>query len=426
MRRGGLEALRQRHPLAFWSTGWALFLGALGVLVGLALLVDREATLAFLWTDVVGPWLAENRGRSALTWNGHTATTGYTPALEAFYVVLIVFALANAWYALARPIGLTFDRRLTYAITPPALGATLGRVLEDGLFFCRPGTIEGLGCHNGPLTFLATSPGNFTATYLLVCLLIGVLAWRSGASRRDQRTQFRVLLVVQALVALLVLGPGARWLAFALPWTVALFALADPIYGVAREADLDHVPAGLLASGLVWLAIPAVHLAAWIRAPLIPGGGSLAYGAWVLASTVAALVALWGLARALTPAFPRAAGLEDAWGLAIVGGHALDGFATFFSVCAAPGGICSGAAFAGLELAAYAEKHPLSEALLSLADGWAFPILKLALAAGVVMLAAPYFGDPDEESKVGFLLLIVWYAGLLPGVRDVGRVLIGI
>ncbi len=421
------NAFAREHPLAAWGLSWLALVGLVGAALALALLVDADGTLSFLWTDVVGPWVAEATHRSSATWNGHVATTGYTLGLEAVYVGLILFAMLSAGLLIARPIEQPFARGLIYAITPAAMAGTVVRVLEDGLVFCRPGTAMATGgCQASPLAYLAISPGNFSIIYAAVCVIAGLLAATRDASPRRQRARVRVLLAGQAALVLVLLALGRDWVGVWLPWSVVLFALGDPVYATLRDREWRHVEAGILATTLAWLAIALAHLVAWLVDPLTATTLTLAYPAWVLVATLVATGGVWLAARWLTPHVGRAAAVASGLGAWIVGSHLFDAFATLFAVCTPTSGLCQGASFTGLALAGYGEKHPVSEALLGVWDGWAFPLVKLVVPAAFLIAAAPYLGDEDTEHRIGVYLLIIWYAGLVPGVRDVVRGMMGI
>jgi uncharacterized membrane protein len=426
MRLGWFDQLRHQRPLSAFWVAWGVFWGALAGLFGLAWLVAPEASLQWLWTEIVGPWYtAANRVPSA-TWAGATAEPGYTLSLEGFYVLHIVYALANAWYSLAEPLDVPFGRQMVYAITPGALSAVTARVLEDAAVFCRPGTIAGTACDAGPLTYLAISPLVFWCVYLGLCHVLGILGSSQSSEPAPQRRQLRYLVGAQTVLlgALLVLGDG--WLSIALPWAALASLLADPAYAGARRWGWRHAESGMFAVGLSWLAVGVLHLGAWLRQPLLTADPNPWYGACVLGATLAAVGLLAALGWALRGRIGRLDALTDPLTGWVVGGHAVDAFAAFFSICHSAGGLCSGARFAGLEMALYQEKHPISTALLGTADGWGFVALKVLVPASLMVAAAPVLGDEEREAKIGFLILVIWYAGMMPGLRSTLRALMGI
>jgi len=98
---------------------------------------------------------------------------------------------------------------------------------------------------------------------------------------------------------------------------------------------------------------------------------------------------------------------------AVVGGHALDGAATFVIIDIFP-------MFSGKN---YFEQHVLSRAVGDLFDTYlTFYFLKVAIAAAAVYLAEKEKIKDDEKI---FLFLVIAIVGLAPGIRDVLRMVCG-
>lgn len=100
-------------------------------------------------------------------------------------------------------------------------------------------------------------------------------------------------------------------------------------------------------------------------------------------------------------------------GAAVVGGHALDGAATFVIL-----DWFSGAAGRG-----YFEQHVIPRAVGELFDTYfTFYLVKVAIASAAVYLVSREKMDEDERV---FFLLVVAIVGLAPGIRDVLRMVCG-
>jgi len=100
-------------------------------------------------------------------------------------------------------------------------------------------------------------------------------------------------------------------------------------------------------------------------------------------------------------------------GAAVVGGHALDGAATFVIIDIFP-------LFSGKS---YFEQHVLSRAVGDLFGTYlTFYFLKVAIAAAAVYLANK---EKIKEDEKIFLFLVIAIVGLAPGIRDVLRMVCG-
>lgn len=97
----------------------------------------------------------------------------------------------------------------------------------------------------------------------------------------------------------------------------------------------------------------------------------------------------------------------------IVGGHALDGAATFFAIDIFP-------IFTGIH---YGEQHVLGRGLAELAGGYySFYLLKILVAFVAAHLIMKEKIDVDEKYYISLVLMIVGFA---PGIRDILRMMLG-
>jgi uncharacterized membrane protein len=135
-----------------------------------------------------------------------------------------------------------------------------------------------------------------------------------------------------------------------------------------------------------------------------------------------------GLALLLRRDAPDFAYFLTPLNVGLIAGHMIDAFATFGAVCSRPdGAVCSGATFLGIDAYGYGEKHPVSEFFLGFADGWGFPIMKLALVVLIIVLIDRSAKRGDEDPNlIGLVKLAVLVLGLGPGLRDIARVAMGV
>ncbi|NIB99933.1 DUF63 family protein [Halobacterium sp. R2-5] len=180
-----------------------------------------------------------------------------------------------------------------------------------------------------------------------------------------------------------------------------------------------------VAAGATWLAArrtdrTLLALAAVGTAlAVLPAAAAVNYGlandtltlAWPLAAVAAAAilghVAWWGVERLR----PDDAAIVGAAGALAVFGHVLDGTSTAV----------------GVDVLGFGEQTPLSAAIMHAAAGlptepvlgvgWLFVLVKVALAAGVVVLLAEYVREEPAEGNL--LLAVVTAVGLGPGAHNV-------
>lgn len=250
----------------------------------------------------------------------------------------------------------------------------------------------------------------------LVAVAAAVFAVLGGLSRERPTVDARVVL---AFAPWMVLG-SSLYVCFQL----GLFPDAvAPLFGSPIVYATTFA-----AAGATWLAVrrggPSVSTlpalaAAGAALAVLPIGAALYRGwteqsltlAWPLAAVAAAVVLTAGTWAAVARLRPDDADVVGAAGALAVFGHALD--ATSTSV--------------GVDVLGYGEQTPLSAAIMHFAGtlptepvlgvGWLFVVVKLALAAGVVVLLADYVRDIPSE---GYLLLaLVAAVGLGPGAHNV-------
>jgi uncharacterized membrane protein len=269
---------------------------------------------------------------------------------------------------------------------------------------------------------LQASPGGYAlpplahlAVLLAAALAVGAVLWRVRPR------------VTEPVVAALA------------PWMVA----GSGLYVLYQVGGVPPVVAPLLGSPTVYLSVAVLAGAVWT----LPAAAAWPADRWALPSTPGALAVGGVLGAAAVVLAVLAVGvgrhtLELAWptvGLAVavvlgaavwaglrrvrpgvrvtgslgaltVLGHALDGVSTAV----------------GYDVLGFGEQSPVSRAVLEaaaalpsvslLGAGWLFVLLKLALAAAVVVLLAGYV---REEPAEGYLLLgAVAAVGLGPGVHN--------
>lgn len=252
---------------------------------------------------------------------------------------------------------------------------------------------------------------------------------------------------VPSLVFWAFLGAAFAWAAYTLTFQVLRVPL-DPRFFAALAPYLLFGP--LLHALLVADALPDWRLLEYAATepPIYLTTGALALAGFAVGHalkrtfTVAALVGLLAcaplvvLAAAATePANAQRAGILllvaaasalvvggafYAWRkrdplpavLAVVGAHALDG-ATTWMVLRDP---------FSLGFDRFAEKNPVSQALVDLANGWPYFAIKLALPVALLLAVRV---EEGQQRLHAFLLLAVFVLGYGPGMSNLLQVLFG-
>jgi uncharacterized membrane protein len=340
------------------------------------------------------------------------------------YGPLLVLGVAGI-LALLHRWRVAVDEAFLLALLPFAILGPAWSALEATGAFCRAGAVQ--GCAPGLLAWASVVPLTFASV-----LLAAIACTALGAVLRDRalppRQEVGAFLAIALLAALAYLAAAALAPSGASQWASPLAALgsaavATLAFALLRRARVPPLPAALAAGGLLLLlpalAMVAEHLGAGAR----PGPLGLVVGAALAIAAGSALLGRLGQRRGI----PHVAPFAVAINVAVVFGHALDGTTTFAAVCSDPAGVCGGAAGLGLGLPAYHEQQPASLWLLGLADGWAFPVLKVALAAGVVYaLDVVYRRDlAQDPALAGLVKFAVLVFGLAPGARNALRLLVG-
>lgn len=208
------------------------------------------------------------------------------------------------------------------------------------------------------------------------------------------------------LYVLTQVGAVPGWLAPALSSpTVYLttFVLAGAVWLAADRTDTP-VPAALLGSGtLATVAVWGIGVDHGLAAGTWRPGPSVVAAA--LAAALAA--AVWGTLRRVRP---EDAGTTAEAGALVVVGHAVDAVSTAV----------------GVDWLGFGERTPLSALILEvgatlptapyIGAGWLFVVVKLGLAAGVVVLLAEYVRERPREGMA--LLAVVAAVGLGPGTHN--------
>lgn len=424
----------------------------LGVLLLLGLLFQNE----MVWDDGLRPVIWEPVEADA----GEQGDAGYTPQNTAIYTFGLLISVV-VFQALFRTLNLPVNDKMMYALISWVCLAPILRVLEDADFF--PSSIDWLLI--SPIIHL------HLATWLIG---IGIISYLVGNRWDDVEGDLGELNLRIRLVPLLCLALFAMWALLFRPgyaahdmgvaWIIVglVLGFGSLIFTMHNTRDWDSVSRGLfsfavgacfvglghwaqLAStpwlqesgrmpndivfwpALVVLGIPAVVCYALYRigkddahqlklsgfeAGVLPEGVSIK--AWEAEEKVVSNHPIELLSNKALLASPLV--------LAMVFGQLCDGFATMV----------------GIDYFGYSEKHPLSDAVIqyggtisdsigwNVEGAWLFALVKAALVATITYIFIEMRVEKRQAHLRMLIVLAVLIVGLAPGLRDIGRLMLGV
>ena len=427
--------------------------------IGLGLAVLAGLMLAFdtVWTDTLRPIIWEPVVKDA----GVAGDAGYTPQNTAIYT-LSMLGCVVLLQALFRKWKLPTDERMTMALIAWVCLAPVLRVLEDADFFSS----------SQDVLFISPIIHLHLAGWLVgIALLSHVLAGRFDGHHGDAAQEAQAT----------VLG-GLLFVALMGHW----YLLYRPAYAV-HDADFTLATAGVvLAAAVLWATIvwtrnwPAITrgmlafatsavvmgVAHWVQFMFTPWEQESGFASGEL--TFWPIWVVLGLPGLVCYAMYRV-GREDAQQLRLTGftagvlpGHVGHQTVGRGSRCLGrpPGGIpsnkallahpmvlgmvfgqlCDGfATMVGIDMFGYGEKHPVSNAVIQYGGSinemlgidwgegaWLFALVKAALVGLIVWLFVQMRVEQRQQHFRLLIVLAVLIVGLAPGLRDIGRLMLGV
>jgi uncharacterized membrane protein len=430
---GGWKGFYARHARALWALGLALpvLALALGLLVRPDLFYDQ-----FVWKHLWGSAVADAGQTGHAEFHGIAATDDYTLVAEAVYGAILAVAIYGIYRHVIQRFHVRVDAWFVAAITPFILFGPVTRALEDTSAFCRAGTLRaGGGCDASVFSYLFISPFLYAqiAVFVLFFMVLGALMDRSMANRRVRVAAMAGALGGAAgLYGVLTRLYAAEFTAVAGPGVVlASCALGLALYVVLDRRGAPGPQRCLAAGGLAFL-LPGLYLILrWLTGHAWGStfGDRLYVGAtpYILGLPLLAVLVVFAFGKLGGRLRPKLAAYALPLNLGLVYGHMLDGFASFIAICSGSPPGCSGASVFGLDLPSYGEKHPVSNLLLQVGNGWAFPLIKLLLVLAIIyVLDVEYRKDLEKEPNLGGLIkMAILVLGLAPGLRDYLRLAMG-
>ena len=99
------------------------------------------------------------------------------------------------------------------------------------------------------------------------------------------------------------------------------------------------------------------------------------------------------------------------------------------------GQLCDGlATMVGIDWFGYSEKHPVSDAVIQFGDSldvfgegaWLFFLVKASIVALIIWLFSQMRIERKQQHLRVLIVLAVMIVGMAPGLRDIGRLILGV
>lgn len=420
-----------------FSNGERILLSLFG-LISLVLVGGLIFAPELFWEDFVKVYIWDPIVKDA----GTTGDAGYSEVNTIVYILTMIAAVI-VFQALFRKWQLPVDDRMVWALISWVALAPVLRVMEDADYFK-----EGID-----VFFISPLIHIHLAAWLIVSAFIGHI------SKKNQLSMLAMLLVAYiAFTGLLVL-PSIH-----VHETGQLWILGGSIAGAVMIAvvihntwDWEPIPRAMLAFATGLITMGLGHWAQLASTPWVQDSGLLPRDneiLWpVLVVVVIPLIITWAVWRQ---------GVEDLAQLRLTGnvvglipdGMTLDQWESEDrsshpveilspkGILATPmvagmlfGQLCDGlATMVGIDWFGYSEKHPLSDAVIQFGNGfdilgegaWLFFLVKAALATLIIWMFSQLRIESRQQHLRVLIVLAVMIVGMAPGLRDIGRLILGV
>ncbi|MBA4694874.1 MAG: DUF63 family protein [Candidatus Poseidoniales archaeon] len=373
---------------------------------------------------------------------GASGDAGYSQVNTIVYILTMVAAVI-VLQAIFRKWQLPVDDRMVWALIGWVALAPILRVMEDADYFK-----EGID-----VLFISPLIHIHLAVWLVISAFIGHI------SRKNHISMLSMLLVAYlAFTGMLVL-PNVH-----VHDTGHFWILGGSILGAVMIAvvlhntwDWDAIPRSMLAFAIGLITMGLGHWMQLARTPWVQDSGLMPRDneiLWpVLVVVVIPLVITWAVWKKGEEdlAQLRLTGHEvgvipdgmtlDEWESEDRSSHPVE-LLSNRGILATPmvagmlfGQLCDGlATMVGIDWFGYSEKHPLSDAVIQfggsldvLGEGaWLFFLVKAALVTLIVWMFSQMRVEGRQQHLRVLIVLAVMIVGMAPGLRDIGRLILGV
>ncbi len=414
------------------------FLLSLFGFIALIIVGGLVFTPELFWNDFIKVFIWEPIVKDA----GASGDAGYSQVNTVVYILTMVAAVIGL-QALFRRWQLPVDDRMVWALMSWVVLAPVLRVMEDADYFA-----EGVD-----VLFISPLIHIHLATWLVISGFIGHIG------RKNQISMLAMLLVAYiAFTGLLVL-PNVH-----IHETGHFWILSGVIAGAVMIAvtlhntwGWDGIPRSMLAFAIGLITMGLGHWAQLISTPWAQDSGMMPRDnevIWpILVVVVIPLLVTWAVWRK---------GEEDLLQLRLTGnevglipdGMTLDEWESEDrsnhpiemlsprGILATPlvagmlfGQLCDGlATMVGIDWFGYSEKHPVSDAVIQFGDSlnllgegaWLFFLVKAAIVSLIIWMFTQMRIESRQQHLRILIVLAVMIVGMAPGLRDIGRLVLGV
>ena len=414
------------------------------IIIGLGMALPGIAYLLGLFADVWALWeIIDLNIVQPIVGEGH-GDSSYNPVDTAAYGILLV-AFIVSLSALLRKWGISSEDRMLYALLPWVCWAVLVEVHEDA----------GLFAENIDSWFVSPIIHFQTAGWiLLIGIFVPILKEMESSPEKEKFLTFLPLMMVvishlilfydfsvAGNIGLVILIPGFFWFFF----EVEEFSWNNWLN------DWNQLERSLLYAGISACILNAVSLMGFAQTQLVAGELTI-WPAFVILGCPLIIVLL--LRRRGLDSFRElisertTPGVLDE-GITLQEWESFEGkefeeneklvkqaaFATPLVLLAVYGQLVDGfASWLGVDVFGYSEKHVMSTLVMRLAGGdeggsgggWGFFVVKMALALVVIMFFAEWRWEKRQSHLRLLVVLGLLTVGLAPGLRDLGRLMLGV
>ena len=424
----------------------------LGVLLLIGLIFQND----MVWDDGLKPVIWEPVEADA----GEQGDAGYTPQNTAIYTFGLLISVV-VFQALFRTLNLPVNDKMMYALIAWVCFAPILRVLEDADFF--PSSIDWLLI--SPIIHL------HLATWLIG---IGVICYFIGKHWDDVEGDLGELNLRIRLVPVLCLALFVMWALLFRPGYIAhetgviwiivglVFGFGSLIFTMHNTRDWDSVSRGLLSFAVGACFVGLGHWAQLASTPWLQESGRMpndivlwpalvvlgipalvCYALYRIGKDDAHQLKLSGFEAGV---LPEGVSIK-AWEVEekVVAKHPIE-LLSNKALLASPlvlamvfGQLCDGlATMVGIDYFDYTEKHPLSDAVIqyggAISDSlgwdvegaWLFALVKAALVGIITFIFIEMRVENRQAHLRMLIVLAVLIVGLAPGLRDIGRLMLGV
>jgi uncharacterized membrane protein len=414
------------------------FLLSLFGFIALIIVGGLVFTPELFWNDFIKVFIWEPIVKDA----GASGDAGYSQVNTVVYILTMVAAVIGL-QALFRRWQLPVDDRMVWALMSWVVLAPVLRVMEDADYFA-----EGVD-----VLFISPLIHIHLATWLVISGFIGHIG------RKNQISMLAMLLVAYiAFTGLLVLpnvhihDTGHFWILSGVIAGAVMIAVT-----LHNTWGWDGIPRSMLAFAIGLITMGLGHWAQLISTPWAQDSGMMPRDnevIWpILVVVVIPLLVTWAVWRK---------GEEDLLQLRLTGnevglipdGMTLDEWESEDrsnhpvemlsprGILATPlvagmlfGQLCDGlATMIGIDWFGYSEKHPVSDAVIQFGDSlnllgegaWLFFLVKAAIVSLIIWMFTQMRIESRQQHLRILIVLAVMIVGMAPGLRDIGRLVLGV